>query len=130
MQARTVRSHICSKTDFEEFLEWRKKIQHLLQIQAHKGCCTQKGSLCLLEMEMTDFNCNKEGGYTLEKLFNLWGILALELSPLNSYGIFNGASFQVKNKTTPAPKKNTHPDPPNNSTNQKNPHQNQVSRLK
>lgn len=54
---------------------------------------------------MTDFNCNKEGGYTLEKLFNFWGILALELSPLNSYGIFNGASFQVKNKTTPAPKK-------------------------
>lgn len=77
----------------EEFLEWRKNFNIFYNFKPTKGCCTQKGSPCLLEMEMMDFNCNKEGGYTLEKLFNFWGILALELSPLNSYGIFPGASF-------------------------------------
>lgn len=70
----------------------------------------------MLEMEIMDFNCNKEGDYTLEKLFNCWGILALESSPINSYGIFTGASFKVfkKNKQKPNNKKN-----PNNPTNKK-----------
>lgn len=68
-QARTVRSHICSKTDSEELSEWRKKTYKIFHnFKPMKDRCMQKGSLHLLETEMMDFNCNKEGGYTLEKL--------------------------------------------------------------
>jgi len=33
-------------------------------------------------MEMTDFNCNKEGDYTVEKLFNFWGIVPFGIESL------------------------------------------------
>lgn len=48
------------------------------KLKLAKGHCTQNSTVGLLEMEMMNLNCYEEDGYTLEKAFNFWDLLALD----------------------------------------------------